>query len=36
MDLGNDWRKAADLTDEEARKVLFGQTAESIAKARRD
>ena len=34
MDLGADWRKASDLTDEEARKVLFGQTAESIAKAR--
>jgi GST-like protein len=36
MDLGNDWRKASDLTDDEARKVLFGQTAESIAKARRE
>ncbi len=36
MDLGDDWRKASDLTDEEARKVLFGQTAESIAKARQD
>ena len=34
MDLGDDWRKSSDLTDEEARKVLFGQTAESIAKAR--
>jgi len=36
MDLGDDWRKSSDLTDEEARKVLFGQTAESIAKARKD
>ena len=36
MDLGADWRKASDLTDEEARKVLFGQTAESISKARKD
>lgn len=35
LDLGRDWRKQSDLTDEEARKVLFGQTAESIAKARR-
>lgn len=35
VDLGKDWRKKSDLTDEEARKVLFGQTAESIAKARR-
>ncbi len=34
MDLGDDWRKSSDLSDEEARKVLFGQTAESIAKAR--
>lgn len=34
MDLGRDWRKQSELTDEEARKVLFGQTAESIAKAR--
>jgi len=31
-DLGSDWRKA-ELTGEEARKVLFGQTAESIAAA---
>ncbi len=30
--LGGDWRKE-ELTDEEARKVLFGQTAESIAAA---
>lgn len=36
VDLGKDWRKESDLTDEEARKVLFGQTAESIARARRD
>ncbi len=36
MDLGKDWRNESDLTDEEARKVLFGQTAESIARARRD
>ena len=36
IDLGDDWRKSSDLTDEEARKVLFGQTAESIAKARQD
>ncbi len=34
MDLGRDWRKQSELADEEARKVLFGQTAESIAKAR--
>ncbi len=34
MDLGKDWREESDLTDEEARKVLFGQTAESIEKAR--
>lgn len=34
VDLGADWRKSSDLTDEEARKVLFGQTAESIEKAR--
>jgi GST-like protein len=36
MDLGDDWRKESDLTDEEARKVLFGQTADSIAAARQD
>lgn len=36
MDLGKDWRAESDLTDEEARKVLFGQTAESIANARRE
>ncbi len=30
--LGDDWSKE-ELTDEEARKVLFGQTAESIAAA---
>jgi GST-like protein len=36
MDLGDDWRESSDLTDEEARKILFGQTAESIAKARQD
>ena len=34
MDLGDDWRKESELTDEEARKVLFGQTAESIERAR--
>ena len=34
-DLGEDWGESSGLTDEEARKVLFGQTAESIAKARR-
>jgi GST-like protein len=31
-DLGNDWHKP-ELTDEEARKVLFGQNAASIAAA---
>jgi GST-like protein len=36
VDLGKDWRRESDLTDEEARKVLFGQTAESIAKARKE
>ncbi len=36
MDLGDDWRKSSDLTDEEARKVLFGQTAQSIAQAKKD
>ncbi len=36
MDLGDDWRNEAELADEEAKKVLFGQTAESIAKARQD
>ncbi len=36
MDLGDDWRNEAELTDEEAKKVLFGQTAESIAQARQD
>ena len=35
MDLGNDWREESELTDEEAKKVLFGQTAESITKARK-
>jgi len=34
MDLGNDWRSSSALTDDEARKVLFGQTAESIGRAR--
>ena len=33
--LGSDWRKE-ELTGEEARKVLFGQTAESIAAAARE
>ena len=32
VDLGSDWRKP-ELTDEEARKVLFGQTAASVASA---
>jgi len=36
MELGGDWRKESELTDEEARKVLFGQTAESITRARED
>ncbi len=36
VDLGDDWSKSSNLTDEEARKVLFGQTADSIAKARKD
>ena len=36
MDLGDDWRMESELTDEEAKQVLFGQTAESIAKARKD
>lgn len=35
-ELGREWRKQSDLRDEEARKVLFGQTAESIARARRE
>lgn len=34
MDLGKDWRAESALTDDEARKILFGQTAASIAKAR--
>ena len=34
MDLGDDWRDSSALSNEEARKVLFGQTAESIAEAR--
>ncbi len=33
--LGSDWREE-DLTEEEARKVLFGQTAESIAAAAKE
>ena len=33
MDLGDDWRDSSALSDEEARKVLFGQTADSIGKA---
>ncbi len=36
VDLGKDWRRDSDSIDEEARKVLFGQTAESIAKARKE
>jgi GST-like protein len=32
-DLGKDWKRT-ELTDEEARKILFGQTAESIAARR--
>jgi GST-like protein len=36
VDLGKDWRRDSELVDEEARKVLFGQTAESIAKARKE
>ncbi|MDX1405494.1 MAG: glutathione binding-like protein [Woeseiaceae bacterium] len=36
MDLGKDWREPSAAIDEQARKVLFGQTAESIAKARSD
>ena len=35
IDLGNDWRKPG-AVDEEARKYMFGQTAESIAKAAND
>jgi GST-like protein len=34
-DLGNDWHKP-ELTDEEARKVLFGQNAASIAAAAKE
>ena len=34
-DLGSDWHKP-ELTDEEARKVLFGQTAASIAAAAKE
>jgi len=33
MDLGDDWRDSSALSDEAARKVLFGQTADSISKA---
>lgn len=36
VDLGKDWCKESGLTDEEARKILFGQTAESVARARKD
>lgn len=36
MDLGSDWRSKSAATDEEARKVLFGQTALSVARARED
>lgn len=36
VDLGREWRSESDLTDEEARKILFGQTAESVARARKD
>jgi GST-like protein len=35
MDLGRDWRNSSPLDDEEARKVLFGQTAASVAQARK-
>jgi GST-like protein len=35
MDAGKDWSQPQ-LTDEEARKVLFGQTAQSIVEARSD
>jgi GST-like protein len=35
MDAGEDWSRPQ-LTDEEARKVLFGQTAQSIIEARSD
>lgn len=35
MDAGEDWSRPQ-LTDEEARKVLFGQTAQSVAKSRFD
>ena len=35
MDAGEDWSRPQ-LTDEEARKVLFGQTAQSIIEARGD
>lgn len=36
VDLGTGWLRESDLTDEEARKVLFGQTAESVARAHKD
>jgi len=36
MDVGSEWRDESALTDEEARKVLFGQTAESVTQARKD
>jgi GST-like protein len=36
MDLGSDWRDTSPSSDEAARKVLFGQTAESVSRARQD
>jgi len=35
MDLGSEWGKSSPLTDEEARKVLFGQTAETLSRAKK-
>ena len=36
MEVGSDWRNTSPLDDDDARKILFGQTAESIGKARQD
>ncbi len=33
--LGDDWSSSSELSDEEARKVLFGQTADSVSQARK-
>ena len=36
VDLGKEWRGETGLTDDEARRVLFGQTAASVRQASRD